>query len=194
MGKWKDFTFSASGREGERCDLRYTGADKDLVIPEAMIAKAGKKATIAISADNGNGLESITMPKNIYDVWLGTLYGAKGLKRITVDPENPYLKDMDGVLYTKDGKRLIKMPCQKTGTYTVPEGVEEIELSAFQYSHLDEVILPESLKEISNYSFQYSELKKVTIPKSLPELEDNVFCDCPKLEEFSFLGDRKSVV
>lgn len=189
MGKWKDFTFSASGREGERCDLRYTGADKDLVIPEAMIAKAGKKATIAISADNGNGLESITMPKNIYDVWLGTLYGAKGLKRITVDPENPYLKDMDGVLYTKDGKRLIKMPCQKTGTYTVPEGVEEIELSAFQYSHLDEVILPESLKEISNYSFQYSELKKVTIPKSLPELEDNVFCDCPKLEEFSFLGD-----
>lgn len=96
---------------------------------------------------------------------------------------------MDGALYTKDGKRLIKVPCQKTGTYIVPEGVEEIEVTAFQYSHLDEVILPESLKEIGSLCFQYSELKKVTIPKSLSELKDDVFCDCRELEEFSFLGD-----
>lgn len=189
MSKWKDFEFCAAGWDKKRWDLRYTGENKDLVIPEKMIAKAGEKATIAISAANGNELESITLPKNIYDVWLGTLYGAKSLKRITVDPENPYLKDIDGVLYTKDGKRLIKVPCQKTGTYIVPEGVEEIELTAFQYSRLDEVILPESLKEIGNCCFQYSELKKVTIPKSLPELEDNVFSDCRELEEFSFLGD-----
>ena len=100
MSKWKDFEFSASGRKGERCDLRYTGENKDLVIPEKMIAKAGEQATIAISAANGNELESITLPQNIYNVWLGTLYGAKSLKKITVDPENPYLKDVDGVLYT----------------------------------------------------------------------------------------------
>lgn len=189
MSKWKDFEFCAAGWDKKRWDLRYTGENKDLVIPEKIIAKAGEKATIAISAANGNELESITLPKNIYDVWLGTLYGAKSLKKITVDPENPYLKDVDGVLYTKDDKRLIKMPCQKTGTYTVSDGVEEIEVTAFQYSHLDEVILPESLKEIGNCCFQYSELKKVTIPKSLPELEDNVFSDCRELEEFSFLGD-----
>ena len=136
MSKWKDFEFCAAGWDKKRWDLRYTGENKDLVIPEKMIAKAGEKATIAISAANGNELESITLPKNIYDVWLGTLYGAKSLKKITVDPENPYLKDVDGVLYTKDDKRLIKIPCQKTGTYTVSDGVEEIEVTAFQYSHL----------------------------------------------------------
>ena len=60
------------------------------MIPEKMIAKVGEKATIAISAANGNELESITLPKNIYDVWLGTLYGAKSLKKTTVDPENDF--------------------------------------------------------------------------------------------------------
>lgn len=189
MSNINDFEISNSSWNNERWELKYKGQDKDMVIPEELFAKAEGKFTVAISAENGNEIESIFIPKNIPDVWLGTLYGARNLKKITVDPENQYLKDVDGVLYTKDGKNLIKAPCQMTGKYVVPEGVEEIELSAFQNSHLDEVILPESLKEIGNYGFQNSELKKVAIPKGLPELEDSVFCDCPKLEEFSFLGD-----
>ena len=63
MSKWKDFEFCAAGWDKKRWDLRYTGENKDLVIPEKMIAKAGEKATIAISAANGNELESITLPK-----------------------------------------------------------------------------------------------------------------------------------
>ena len=191
MSNIHDFEISKSGWDSKRWELKYKGQDKDLVIPEKPFAKAKEKFTVAISADKSNEIESIYIPQNIPDVWLGTLYGAKSLKKITVDPQNQYLKDVDGVLYTKDGKNLMKAPCQMTGTYVVPEGVEEIELSAFAYSHLDEVILPESLKEIGNYGFQHSELKEVTIPKNMPELEDNVFCDCPNLEEFSFLGETK---
>lgn len=100
------------------------------------------------------------------------------IKKITVDLENPYLKDMDVVLYTKDGEKLIKMPAQKTGHYVVPEGVEEIENYAFEFSQLDEVILPDSLQKIGSSGFSNSSLKKIAGPKGVSELEDGVFCDC----------------
>ncbi len=191
MSNINDFEFYNAGWNKERWDLKYKGEDKDVVIPEELMEKAKGKFTVAISAENPNEIESISIPKNVPDVWLGTLYGGRGLKKITVDPENQYLKDVDGVLYTKDGKRLIKAPAQMTGKYIVPEGVEEIETSAFQYSNLDEVILPESLKTIGYYGFQYSKLKKVVIPKGMSELEDNAFSECSELEEFSFAGDTK---
>lgn len=34
MSKWKDFEFCAAGWDKKRWDLRYTGENKDLVIPE----------------------------------------------------------------------------------------------------------------------------------------------------------------
>ncbi len=191
MSNINDFEFSNSGWNKKRWDLKYKGEDKDMVIPEKLIAKAKGDFDVAIYAEKPNEIESIFIPKNLQKIWLGTLYAARALKKITVDPENKYLKDIDGVLFTKDGKNLIKAPCQKTGKYVVPEGVEEIESSAFQYSNLDEVILPESLKTIGYYGFQYSKLKKVVIPKGMSELEDDAFSECSELEEFSFAGDTK---
>ena len=189
MSDIKDFEFNSSGWNQNRWELKYLGQDKDIVIPEELIAEAKGECVVAVSAEHGDLIESIALPKNIYDVWLGTLYGAQSLKSITVDPENPYLKAMDGVLYTKDGKKLIKAPCQMTGTYTVPDGVEEIEISAFENSHLEEVLLPDSLKTIGDYAFQGSEIKKMTVPKSITQLKDSVFCRCRDLEEFTFSGD-----
>ena len=80
-------------------------------------------------------------------------------------------RDIEGVLYTKDGKKLIKAPAQMTGKYIVPEGVEEIEAFAFQNSHFDEIILPDSLEKIGTGAFQYSGIKKMTVPKGITEIE-----------------------
>ena len=185
MSDIKDFNISKGF--GDRWDLRYTGEDKDMVIPEELIANTGEDAVIAVSSENE--IESLFIPKNISDIWLGTLYGASELKKITVDPENPYLKDIDGVLYTKDGKKLIKAPAQMTGKYVVPEGVEEVEMFAFQNSKFDEVVLPESLKKIDKSAFEYSAVKRIKVPKGVKEIDDSVFSECPELEEFEFMGD-----
>lgn len=191
MSNINEFEFYNSGWNNERWELRYKGEDKDVVIPEELIAQAEGKFTVAVSAENPNEIESISIPKNVPDVWLGTLYGGRGLKKITVDPENQYLKDIEGVLYTKDGKKLIKAPAQMTGKYIVPKGVEEIEAFAFQNSHFDEIILPDSLKKIGTGAFQYSDIKKMTVPKGITEIEDGVFSDCRELEEFELLGNVK---
>ena len=191
MSDIKDFEFNSSGWDNNRWDLHYIGDDNKIDIPEELIDKAKGNVTVSISANGGNEIESIHLPKNIYNVWLGTLYGASNLKKIVVDKENPYLKDIDGVLFTKDGKKLIKAPAQMTGKYVVPEGVETICSYAFQNSQIEEVVLPDTLTKIETGAFSWSNLRKIVVPKGVTEIEDSVFCSASKIEEFSFLGDVK---
>lgn len=189
MSGKEDFEFYASGWDQTRWELNYIGEDKEMDIPEELIAKAEGRVTVAISSSAGNEIESISLPSNIYDVWLGTLYAVKRLKKITVDPKNPYLKDIGGVLFTKDGKKLIKAPADMQGIYTVPEGVEQIGAFAFQNSQLEEVVLPDTVTVIEGGAFQWSNLKRMKVPEGVTRIEDNVFSEAGKLEEFCFLGN-----
>ncbi len=65
-----------------------------------------------------------------------------------VEEENEYYKAIDGVLYSKDGKRLISIPCGKkfnNDTFKIPEGVEWINELAFSRTKLiKKIILPNS--------------------------------------------------
>ena len=51
---------------------------------------------------------------------------------IQVSPENPTISVIDGVVFNKDGTRLIACPCNKVGAYEIPEGVLEIGANAFE--------------------------------------------------------------
>lgn len=64
----------------------------------------------------------------------------------------------DGVLYNKDGSRLICFPQGKTvDTFTVPSSVTEIAEQAFYYTQgLKNVVIPKTVKSIGNYAFAYS--------------------------------------
>jgi hypothetical protein len=71
---------------------------------------------------------------------------------------NPYLKSIDGVLFSADGKTLLAWPQSKGFEYRVPEGTEVIGPSAFANSYLvgfgqdlpqpGLLILPASIKSI----------------------------------------------
>ena len=94
-------------------------------------------------------------------------FNVKKLQKITVDPENEWFKDVDGVLYSKDGSKLILYPVcygEQAGEgedeftypeeYTVPEGVERICTFAFlKNGHLLNVTLPSTLREIGDMAF-----------------------------------------
>ena len=57
---------------------------------------------------------------------------------IFVDEKNPYFKSIDGVLYSKDGKTLIRYPGgRKERSFTVPDGVQAIGRHAFSYTYSD---------------------------------------------------------
>ena len=87
-----------------------------------------------------------------------------------------------GVEYTADRKTLIHFPEDlEIQEYTVPEGTEEIGLTAFfNCQQLHSIILPQSLLEIDSNAFQQcSNLQTLTIPKNVKTIAPNAFLDCP---------------
>ena len=106
------------------------------------------------------------------------------LEYIGVDSNNPYFKSVDGVLYSKDGKILIKYPPLKNGSsFTVPEGVESINKHAFaRNKNLKNVIIPNTVTSIGIRAFMFSEaLEDIVIPNSVTKVEYGAFYKCKSL-------------
>ncbi|MDO4544060.1 MAG: leucine-rich repeat protein [Clostridia bacterium] len=124
---------------------------------------------------------------------LGSFHNCNALKEITVDGDNPYYKDVDGVLFTKDGKELLFYPNgREAESYTVPEGVEKVTEGAFWYSqYLREF-------EISGVAVLYAlfrqcpNLEKVTIGDGVLQLF-NLMVDCPKATTIILGSDVEAI-
>lgn len=77
-------------------------------------------------------LKSIEIPNSVVKIGEEAFWDCESLCNISVAPENPSFKDIDGVLYSKDGRVLIKYPESKEGdSYVIPDGVTEIGDGAF---------------------------------------------------------------
>ena len=102
-------------------------------------------------------------------------FGGYNLEEIQVDPANTGLRDIDGVLFSKDGTILLDYPSSRPGsTYTVPEGTEKLLPYSFCFCpNLTEVVLPEGLKTMDTALWACQSLKTVTIPRSITSLEGN---------------------
>ena len=117
----------------------------EIVLPEGL-------RVIGASAFEGcSGIERITIPASVEYIGENVFKGCVGLQSITVDPSNPYYKSVDGVLFSKDGTRLLWCPSRIETIYEVPNSV--------QY--------------ISPYAFSCSRVERITIYNSTTVLEDN---------------------
>ncbi len=128
----------------------------------ATLTKMGISKTVT-SGDEDSTQITITSDENIFaccDV----------LENINVAEDNPSFKSVDGILYSKDGKKLIRYPNGRTDTeFAIPEGVEVIASQAFMQSYqgnskLTKVTFPSTLKEIESLAFRQSNLTEVTLP------------------------------
>lgn len=85
-------------------------------------------------------------------------FASQTFKEYIVDENNPNYKSIDGVLFSKDGKRLIGFPCAKTvpnGVYTVPDGVVEFDDMCFSRAgigggNLSVLVLPDTYTVADN--------------------------------------------
>lgn len=130
---------------------------------------------------NGRGL---SLPINVTKISDVSFLG-NHLKTITVANDNKDFKSIEGVLFSKDGKKLISYPLVKGTTYTVPNDVTTIGANAFnEHYTLSSVTIPKTVKTIEQSAFQYagkdlSEGASLTIiiqPQSeLKTIEPSVF-------------------
>ncbi len=129
---------------------RATGYMKEFDTPENI---RGLRATDYVDFDRQ--LEKRYLTKNIQEVYPLSLHGHLYLlESIKVDPENDSYCDIDGVLFTKDKKKLVAFPEGRLGdVYTVPEGTEIIGENAFMHAFVTEVVMPSTLKKIEPDAF-----------------------------------------
>ncbi len=108
------------------------------------------------------------------------------------------VEDEYGVLYSRDGKRLLKCVNLKLEFYRIREGTKTICDSAFSgCESLQETIIPNSITEIGNDAFRYCKsLQQIIIPDSVNVVGDYAFCGCEALRQVdipnsvAIIGDK----
>lgn len=120
------------------------------------------------------------------------------VSNIRVSDNNPYYTSVDGVLLSKDGKRVIKCPAKRKGAFKIPDGVEVIEENAFAFSDIESVSFPLSMRRICSRAFDNCyELNSIDFGTGIEEIgsvdNDYIFNSCDKLEVLRFPKQVRSI-
>ncbi len=142
-------------------------------------------------------LESISLGSKLYSISKYAFSDANNLRYITISDENNYLKSIDNVVYSKDGKTLVLFSKARTGEFTVPDGVETIGTYAFWNCRISKVNLPATVNTVSEYAFQgNTNLSSVCFEEG-EEVDRTIgryaFADCSRLWSIDFGGSLKSI-
>lgn len=147
------------------------------------------------------------VPGAVSEDYMNPFVGCTSLESIEVDAENQIMKSDNGILYSKDGKKLFCYPGGKESeTFIIPEdviwiggcafahnkyiislnlhtNVEHLGAGAFQgCTELAKVNLPENLSFLSAYLFDgCSNLNSILIPACVRRLGEQVFSGCSLL-------------
>ena len=138
----------------------------DCVIPSAISYNETTYSVTGIAFDAFNNvvnLTSVSIPATILKIetvsptpfpeW-NAFYNSLRLKSINVEAGNPNYTSEEGVLFNKTLTQLIAYPTEKEGTsYSVPEGVENINMYAFNSCTFTDIVLPSTLTTLGHYAF-----------------------------------------
>ena len=126
---------------------------------------------------------SVTIPKTVTSMGVGAWDDCVGVRVITVDPLNPIYSSMDGMLFNKIRRVLIRCPGGKEGNVAIPTSVVSIGNSAFQgCAELPSVAIPSATTNIDAYAFAYcSGLTNVTLPEGVVSIGGEAFSYCTSL-------------
>ena len=148
----------------------------NVILPDGLIS-IGDDAFL-----NCTALTVVNIPASTVSIGEDAYRQCSSISIITVDENNPSYMAIDNVLYTKDGKTLIKYASGSKNTYfVIPDGVEVVCTSAFYgATSLTSVVIPEGVEIIRSITFSgCTSLSTVVIPKSVTTIEANAFGQCP---------------
>lgn len=119
-------------------------------------------------------LTEIVIPSNVNEIGIAAFSaapneGKMSLSRIEVAADNESFKSVDGIIFSKDGKKIIAYPpARSEDKFEIPAGVCEMDNGSFQFSSFMSVTLPEGITDIPDNAFSYcTALKEVKLPSTL---------------------------
>ena len=90
-----------------------------------------------------------------------------------------------GVKYSKDGRKMLKVPQELKGCYSIKEGIRIIcDRAFYRCSSLSNIVIPASVTSIGDSAFcGCRSLSSIIIPASVTSIGDNAFCGCLSLSK-----------
>lgn len=127
-------------------------------------------------------LKHLYLGKNIRSITFYALYCPIALEDVVVSEDNLYYTSRDGILFSKDMKKLMLYPPGKKDIvkYDIPYGVTSIdECSQFYHSQLSEVVIPSTVNFIQTLAFAYSANLKIVhcMNSELPHVGSSIFLE-----------------
>ncbi len=129
---------------------------------------------------NCASLKNIKISSAVKEIAYDAFVDCKELE-FEVDENNANYKSEQGCLLSKDGKIFI------AGKAVIPDGVEELSMSAFHGREtLENIIIPESVKVIGASAFSGCvSLKEINVPSSVTKIGEYAFYGCNSLKEIN---------
>lgn len=162
------------------------GGDMDIVIPET---HNGKPITGIGNQAIVNGTVSLALNSSITQIDETAFDECQTLIRITVPAENPSFCSVDGNLYSKDGRVLIKYAsAQPATTFALPDGVCAVRANAFRHARsLETIDFPTGLQSVGKEAFYgCAALKSVIFPEGVIHVGQGAFYNCWSLKSVVF--------
>ncbi len=131
----------------------------------------------AYAFHHAKNLDTITIHDRVTYIGIAAFSMCDNLKAIEVDDKNTTYKDIEGNLYSADGKVLIQYAIGKESpSFIIPEGVVIISEYSIAYSKLVHISIPDSVTIIKTQAVYNSfYLNTLLLGKSVETIEDYSF-------------------
>jgi len=132
-------------------------------------------------------LPRFAIPASVSSIGVSPFLACTNLASITVDPQNPYYSDLNGVLFDEYQTTLVTYPAGIAGAYSIPDSVTNIAEDAFaDCSQLTGITIPNGVTMIGAAAFSAcSKLPSLEIPASVTNIGPGFVNSCTKLSTIS---------
>ena len=160
---------------------------KNIVLP---------KSTTLIGAfafQNCVNLEDVKIGENVSSID-GLFKYLNYAGEVIIDPNNPYFKVENNVLYTKDKSEIVCVLYPIVGTFYVDSSVKILRDRAFhnQYQMTD-IRLPEGLTKIGECLNFCTSLTELNIPSTVESISEKAFINDPNISQINIQKPKDSI-